>query len=69
MPYTTLSYGVAGPGNFKVKSVNGSVVREDPSAVDTTSFQYQQQAVFKSDENTHGGSDVALYATGTFTLD
>lgn len=64
VPYTTLTYANSWKDNYHY-SVNGtSVVRQDPSTVDTTSFEYGVQAAVFQDENTHGGSDVFVYATG-----
>ena len=67
-PYTTLSYAVVGNRNYHFKAVNGSVVREDPSQVDTTSYAYRQQGAIKHIQNNHGGSDVFVYATGNLLL-
>ncbi|CAH1406610.1 unnamed protein product [Nezara viridula] len=66
VPYTTLGYANAGPSNYHYAVVNGSVVREDPSKVDTKSFDYGAQAAVLQDENKHGGNDVFVYAKGPF---
>ncbi|CAH1406609.1 unnamed protein product [Nezara viridula] len=63
-PYTILNYAVVGRHNFKMKAVNGTVVREDPSKVDTTSYDYRAAGVVPDATNFHGGSDVFVYATG-----
>ncbi|XP_033336693.2 alkaline phosphatase [Megalopta genalis] len=65
IPYTTLTYSTGGPNNaaYIVKK-NNETVRSDPSTQDTTSFNYSQQAGILTDEAYHGGSDVAVYATG-----
>ncbi|XP_014273687.1 alkaline phosphatase [Halyomorpha halys] len=64
--YTSLNYATAGIANYKYSVVNGSVVREDPSKIDTTSFEYRPQAGVPLVENSHGGSDVFVYATGPY---
>jgi alkaline phosphatase len=58
MPYTTLGYA-NGPG-----AVNGA--RSNPGSVDTTAPDYRQQATvpFRGDAETHGGEDVAIFASG-----
>lgn len=66
VPYTTLGYANSAKDNYHFKVENNSVVREDPSKVDTTSFDYGVQAGVLQDENTHGGSDVFIYASGPF---
>lgn len=40
--------------------------RRDPSSQDTTAYDYVQQVAVLTDENTHSGSDVAVYAMGNF---
>lgn len=64
IPYTTLLYGTGGPNNYQYQVINGTVSRQDPSLNDTTSFDYSQQAAVLTDEVTHGGSDVVVYAQG-----
>ncbi|XP_043242492.1 alkaline phosphatase-like [Amphibalanus amphitrite] len=65
MPYTTLFYS-NGP-NWNV-SWNGShVVRGDLNGVDTTAWEYTQPSGLKFKEETHGGEDVAIYATGPWS--
>ncbi|XP_014272690.1 alkaline phosphatase [Halyomorpha halys] len=66
MPYTTLGYANSGKENYHYAVLNGSVVREDPSKVDTKSFEYGAQAAVLQDENKHGGNDVFVYAKGPF---
>ncbi|CAH1406601.1 unnamed protein product [Nezara viridula] len=66
VPYTTLGYANSGKANYHYTAVNGTVVREDPSKVDTTSWDYGHQAAVLQNENTHGGNDVFIYATGPF---
>lgn len=55
-PYTTLGYQ-NGPGAF-------SGERADLSTVDVQATGFQQQAVVPSESETHGGEDVAIFATG-----
>lgn len=55
-PYTTLGYW-NGPG-----AVSGE--RPDLSDVDTTALDYRQQSIVPTRSETHGGEDVALFATG-----
>ncbi|CAH1406605.1 unnamed protein product [Nezara viridula] len=64
IPFTTLNYVNAKRGNFHYKVVNGQVEREDPSLVDTTSYDYDVPAAILDNQNSHGGSDVFVYATG-----
>ncbi|KAJ3654346.1 hypothetical protein Zmor_013539 [Zophobas morio] len=64
IPYTSLLYGTGGPNNYQYSSINGTVSRADPSINDTRDYQYSQQAVVLTDEVTHGGSDVLVYAKG-----
>ncbi|CAH1406265.1 unnamed protein product [Nezara viridula] len=59
LPYTTLGYANSAKENYHYKVENNSVVREDPSKVDTTSFDYGVQAGVLQDENTHGGRPFA----------
>lgn len=66
--YTTLSYATGGPGTFQYTVFNSSdgmvVDRRDPSRDDVTDFEYISQAAILTDENTHGGGDVIVYAKG-----
>ncbi|GLV38224.1 Alkaline phosphatase 12 [Carabus blaptoides fortunei] len=63
-PYTSLLYGTGGPNNFQFDVVDGQATRVDPSTTDTTSYEYSQQTGMVTDETTHGGADVAVYAKG-----
>lgn len=63
-PYTTLLYGTGGPNNYQFEIKNESVFRQDPSNQNTSSFDYSQQTGMVTDETTHSGSDVVVYATG-----
>lgn len=56
MPYTTLGYA-NGPGGL-----DGA--RPDITDVDTTDVDYLQQATVPRSSETHGGEDVAVYASG-----
>lgn len=57
-PYTTLSYA-NGPG----ANVDGKP-RDDLTGIDTTAPDYRQQALVPAQSETHGGEDVAIYASG-----
>ncbi|XP_045127003.1 alkaline phosphatase-like [Portunus trituberculatus] len=64
LPYTTLMF-TNGPGyNYSV--INNTVVRHDPSTVDTTDVDYRYQAAVPMPpiKETHGGEDVGLWAIG-----
>ncbi|RZB39375.1 Alk phosphatase domain containing protein [Asbolus verrucosus] len=62
--YTSLLYGTGGPNNYQYSIVNNTVLRLNPIMNDTKSFDYSQQAAVLTDEVTHGGSDVLVYAKG-----
>ncbi|XP_037302148.1 alkaline phosphatase, tissue-nonspecific isozyme-like isoform X1 [Manduca sexta] len=66
--YTTLSYGTGGPDALHyhvVSDENGTkIARDEPSILVATRFDYKQPAGIILDENSHGGGDVAIYATG-----
>lgn len=65
VPYTSLTYGTGHEGaNQFGNDTNSKPIRRDPSLEDTESFEYHQQALIKTDENTHGGADVTVHATG-----
>lgn len=42
-------------------------MRRDPSKENTRAYDYVQQATILTDENTHGGNDVAIHAIGKFS--
>lgn len=42
-------------------------MRRDPSGENTKAYDYVQQATILTDENTHGGNDVAIHAVGKFS--
>jgi alkaline phosphatase len=79
LPYTTLNYA-NGPGHISASDqqpqglktfpheaksyTKEAVSRPDLTNVDTTSPSYMQEATFPLFNETHGGEDVAIYATG-----
>ncbi|CAH1963272.1 unnamed protein product [Acanthoscelides obtectus] len=63
-PFTSLLYGTGGPNNYQFTVENNTAKRIDPSKNDTTDFEYSQQAVVLTDEVTHSGTDVLVYANG-----
>lgn len=65
VPYTALTYGTGHDGGNQFdKDADGKITRRDPTLDDTESYEYNQQALIKTDENTHGGADVTVHATG-----
>lgn len=60
LPYTTLNYA-NGPG-ARNKGANGG--RPDLSQTDTSALDYKQEAIVEFKSETHGGEDVAIYASG-----
>lgn len=62
--YTSLLYGTGGPDNYKYTYVNGTVLWEDPK--NTEDYDYAQQSAVLTDEVTHSGTDVLVYAKGSF---
>lgn len=68
VPFTTLTYSTGPSKNYQYEvGPDNAVHRKDPTAYNTTSFNYNQQAGILNDEATHGGVDVPIYATGTST--
>lgn len=63
--YTTLAYA-NGPGAACAKTSDPSqpCVRPDPAQADTTAPDYLQQALLPMASETHGGEDVAIFASG-----
>ena len=59
-PYTTLNYA-NGPGSV---CSNEGCTRPDLMDVDTEANDYLQQSLVPSGAETHGGEDVAIFATG-----
>lgn len=66
VPYTSLLYGTGGENNYQFRVENATVVRPDPTEEDTQAFTYSQQAVVLTDEVTHSGTDVLVYAHGNY---
>lgn len=64
-PFTNLLYGTGGANNYQYSVVDGTVERADPTKENITDFEYSQQAAVSTDEVTHGGTDVLVYAKGT----
>ena len=72
LPYTTLGYlngrGMHDLGNETdadaVDEHPINVGRKDISKIDTTTAGYHQEALIPRDSETHGGEDVAIFATG-----
>jgi len=68
-PYTTLNY-INGPGAIAVHSATTDETgkpdraRRDLTNVDTTKPDYLQQALIPLKSESHGGEDVAIYASG-----
>lgn len=60
--YTSLLYGTGGPDNYQYTVIDGEVVR--PAPENTEDYNYAQQAGVLTDEVTHSGTDVVVYATG-----
>jgi alkaline phosphatase len=67
LPYTTLNY-TSGPGyrNGIIDPNNGNPIRKrfDLFTVDTTAPGFLQEAMIPINDETHGGEDVAIFATG-----
>lgn len=63
-PYTTLGY--ANGGSACTRGEDGSLdcSRADLSDVDTTANDFRQQALVALGSETHGGEDVAIFASG-----
>lgn len=60
-PYTTLAYA-NGPGSICKR--DGTCERADLTSVDTTGLDFMQQSTVPMGSETHGGEDVALFASG-----
>jgi len=68
--YTTLTYSI-GYAKHPVYTRSGTVViRQDPTAVSSTSsHDYTQQVGIMEETGLHGGSDVAVYAKGKYLIE
>lgn len=64
--YTSLLYGTGGPDNYKYTYENGTVFWEDPKY--TERYEYAQQSAVLTDEVTHSGTDVLVYAKGWYSI-
>ena len=62
-PYTTLGYA-NGPGAVCVSDENAACEREDLTDIDVEAPNYLQQSTYAMGSETHGGEDVAIFATG-----
>lgn len=64
LPYTTLGYANGQSACRTLENGNTTCSRSDLSEVDTTDKNYQQQALVFMGSETHGGEDVAIFASG-----
>ena len=62
-PYTTLGY-MNGPGACRVTDDGFDCTRQDLTNVDTTDKNFLQQSLYPMWSETHGGDDVAIFASG-----
>ena len=62
-PYTTLSYA-SGQTGCRLEDGEPDCTREDLSDVDTTDKDFLQPSLVPMYSETHGGDDVAIFATG-----
>jgi len=66
--YTTLTYSI-GYAKHPVYTRSGAIViRQDPAISGTTSHDYTQQVGIPEETGVHGGSDVAVYAKGKYSI-
>lgn len=63
MPYTTLGYA-NGPGACRPDGAELDCTRQDLAEIDTTANDYRQDAKVPMRSETHGGEDVAIFASG-----
>jgi len=63
-PYTTLGYANGGSACVRVEDGSLDCSRGDLSEVDTTAIDFRQQALVSLGSETHGGEDVAIFASG-----
>ncbi|CAG9832093.1 unnamed protein product [Diabrotica balteata] len=64
LPFTSLVYGTGGPNNYQFVLDNNTATRIDPSKNNTEDWEYSQQALVLTDEVTHSGADVLVFAKG-----
>ena len=62
-PYTTLGY-MNGPGACTATEDGFDCTRKDLTGVDTTDKDFLQQSLYPMWSETHGGDDVAIFASG-----
>jgi alkaline phosphatase len=62
-PYTTLGY-MNGPGACTATEDGFDCSRKDLTGVDTTDKDFLQQSLYPMWSETHGGDDVAIFASG-----
>ncbi|MCA8892745.1 MAG: alkaline phosphatase [Hyphomonas sp.] len=62
-PYTTLGY-MNGPGACTPTEEGFDCIRKDLTGVDTTDKDFLQQSLYPMWSETHGGDDVAIFASG-----
>ena len=62
-PYTTLGY-MNGPGACRATADGLDCTRQDLTDVDTTDKDFLQQSAYPMWSETHGGDDVAIFASG-----
>lgn len=63
-PYTTLGYANGSSACTRDEDGNQDCGRSDLSDVDTTGKDFRQQALVALGSETHGGEDVAIFASG-----
>lgn len=63
-PYTTLGYANGSSACVRNEDGTQDCIRADLSEVDTTMTNFQQQALVALGSETHGGEDVAIFASG-----
>ncbi len=63
-PYTTLGYANGSSACSRLEDGSQDCIRADLSDVDTTAKDFRQQALVSLGSETHGGEDVAIFASG-----
>ncbi|XP_071840262.1 alkaline phosphatase, tissue-nonspecific isozyme-like isoform X3 [Apostichopus japonicus] len=66
LPYTTLGYLNGPGGNLTSQSFKVNGVRPNLTGVETNSKSFVNEALVPLEYETHGGEDVAIYASGPF---